>query len=159
MTNTATTTGHDTFCDCQRCVDAQVATIRSLPNNAGPVALDDFDTEDDQPASAPCLRCGRLLHSPKSIAVGYGPTCARKIAAAAKVVDLAAYKTEQVTKATELIASGALVPTGAHTFLTVASDGVTRYETDAYHQTCSCKAGQFGRKCYHLLSALILEAS
>ena len=106
-----------------------------------------------------CLRCGRRLSDPKAVARGYGRTCARKIATAAKVVDLAAYKTEQVTKATELIATGALVPTGPHTFLSVAPDGITRYETDAYHQTCSCKAGQFGRRCYHLAAALIADAA
>ena len=118
------------------------------------------DAANTQPTTTShCLRCGRSLRSAKSIATGYGPTCARKIATAAKVVDLGAYKADQVTKATELIATGALVPTGAHTFLTVASDGVTRYETDAYHQTCSCKAGQFGRRCYHLAAALIADAA
>lgn len=158
MTNTATTTGHDTFCDCQACVDAQVATIHALPNNAGPVTLDDFDDQqDDDPASAPCLRCGRRLTDPKAIARGYGRTCARRIHdAELAAVDLV--KPSQLADAVELVETGSVVPVAGHRFLTLASDGVTRYETDPYSQTCTCTAGQYGRRCKHIVAAALIAA-
>lgn len=117
-------------------------------------------TNEAATATAPvhCCRCDRALRSPKSVARQYGPGCARKIAAAAKTVDLADYKAEQVTKAAQLIADGAIVRTGA-LYLAVATDGITRYETDPAAGTCSCKAGQHGRRCYHLAGALILQAA
>lgn len=108
--------------------------------------------------STRCHRCGRVLRSATSIARGYGRTCSSKIAAAAKVVDLAAYKAEQQVKAMELIELGAIVRTG-QTYLAVASDGSCSYEVDPAAGTCSCKAGQHGRPCYHLASALVLRAA
>lgn len=106
-----------------------------------------------------CLRCGRTLRSAKSIAAGYGPTCAARIAQAAKVIDLAAYKANQIAKAAELIELKAIVRTTATTFAVVSSNGADTYETDTYRQTCTCKAGERGLRCYHLAAAQILVAA
>lgn len=106
-----------------------------------------------------CNRCGRTLRSAKSIAAGYGPTCAAKIQKAAKVVDLAAYKAQQIAKAAELIELRAIVRTSTNTYAAVSSDGTATYETDAYRQTCTCKAGERGIRCYHLAAAQILTAA
>jgi hypothetical protein len=113
-------------------------------------------------ATAKCTRCGRTLTSLRSIALGYGPTCARRITAAAAVVDLDAYKTFQVTKAIELIAERAIVAAGRTSptvFLAVSSRGDATYQVDTEDHTCSCPAGESGRTCYHLAAADILAAA
>jgi hypothetical protein len=112
--------------------------------------------------TAKCTRCGRTLTSLRSITLGYGPTCARRITTAAAVVDLAAYKTFQITKAIELIAERAIVAAGRTTptlFLAVSSRGDATYRVDAEQQSCSCPAGENGRTCYHLAAADILAAA
>lgn len=109
--------------------------------------------------TAKCTRCGRTLRSAASVAKGYGPTCAAKIAQAAKVVDLAAYKAAQIAKAAELIELRAIVRTAPATFVAVSSDGTATYETDAVAQSCTCKAGERGIRCYHLAAAQILAAA
>ena len=65
--------------------------------------------------TAKCI-CGRTLRAAKSVARGYGPRCWAKIQEAAKVVDLAAYKANQVAKAAELIELRAIVRTSATVF-------------------------------------------
>lgn len=110
------------------------------------------------PANTHCARCGRILHSPNSVALGYGPTCFRKIRAAAEVVDLSAYKREQVKKAAELLAHGGVIRAG-HLYLVASSDGSARYQTSPTSGTCTCKAGQHGRRCYHLAAATVLAAA
>lgn len=107
---------------------------------------------------AHCARCGRTLRSATSIAAGYGPTCARRIREAAKVVDLTAYKAHQVEKATELIEQGGIIRTG-HLYLAVSTDGAIRYETSPAAGTCTCKAGERGLRCYHLAAATVLAAA
>lgn len=162
MTNTATTTEHDTFCDCQRCVDAQVATIHTLPNNAGPVALDDFTTEDEAAAPVPCRRCHRPLTSQRSIREaqrngGYGRGCAHKIEQAAKAA-ATVLGAARVEKATDAIETGAVAQAAPNRFQVVSSDGTQTYDVDLAAGTCTCRAGQFGRHCYHLTSAVLLAA-
>lgn len=107
-----------------------------------------------------CHRCGRPLTSAESIARGYGRTCRAKVREAAKVVDLTAYKAFQLGKAEELIEQGGIVPTGRPAlYLAVSSDGTARYMVDAAEGSCSCPAGDKGRRCYHLLAADILTAA
>lgn len=103
-----------------------------------------------------CHRCGRRLTAIASVARGYGRGCAAKIAAAAKTVDA---KPEQVAKAAELVADGGILRAAGALFLAVASDGVTRYEVDSVSHTCSCRAGQHGRRCYHVVAADLLAAA
>jgi len=103
--------------------------------------------------------CGRTLRAAKSVERGYGPRCYAKIQKAAKVVDLAAYKANQVAKAAELIELRAIVRTSATVFAAVSSDGTATYETNTAAQSCTCKAGQRGLRCYHLAAAQILIAA
>jgi hypothetical protein len=160
MTNTATTTTeHDTFCDCQACLDRLVADLNTL--NAGRAApkLDDFDDQPvEQAEHQACLRCGRALRSEKSRSLGYGPTCARKIRHAEATSDA---KPEQLAKAVEAIETGAVVPVprrhGVRVFRVVSSHGDRAYlTTPAGH--CTCTAGLHGRKCFHVLATQLIAA-
>lgn len=110
--------------------------------------------------TANCHRCGRRLTSSASVARGYGRTCRAKVREAAKVVDLTEYKAFQAAKAEELIEQGGIVPTARPAlYLAVSSDGTSRYMVDATEHSCSCPAGDKGRRCYHLLAADILTAA
>ena len=101
-----------------------------------------------------CTRCHRTLRSASSIAAKMGRTCARKARqeAAAKLV-LASYSPVQVEKVQELLRDGGAVRTGRHTFTVVASDGVRRYDVNATTASCTCKAADNGRRCYHVAAA------
>lgn len=106
-----------------------------------------------------CRKCHRVLRAADSIARGYGPTCFAKVRAAlASVTDqLAGFSTEQVRAASDVIADAAIVPSSTRgLYIVVASKGDDRYLTGA--QTCSCKAAQYGRPCYHRAAALIMDA-
>lgn len=103
-----------------------------------------------------CLRCGRGLRSAKSVSTGYGPTCHRKVRAAARAEVVAQYKPHQVAKAEELIEQGGLVPLRGNVFLAVSSDGSTVYRT--HRAACTCPAGLKGRyACKHSIAAHILS--
>lgn len=106
-----------------------------------------------------CKRCHRTLRATDSIARGYGRTCARKHRQeqAARVV-LANYTPVQRAKVVELLTDGGLARVDRTTFLAVASNGVDRYEVSTAHASCSCKAGQNGRACYHLAAAQLAAA-
>lgn len=105
---------------------------------------------------ANCLRCGRALRSAKSVATGYGPTCTRKVKAAAKAQVVAQYKPHQIAKAEELIEQGGLVPLRGHIYLAVSSDGSQTYKT--HRAACTCKAGLKGlHPCKHRIAAHILS--
>lgn len=104
-----------------------------------------------------CRRCGRVLTSAKSIADGYGRTCKARVAAALAAVELDGFSAEQVSKAADVIADAAIVPSSSRgLYIVVASDGDDRYLTGA--QQCSCKAAQYGRACYHRAAATIMDA-
>jgi hypothetical protein len=161
MTNTAITETHeyDAFCDCTSC-NAQL--------QAGPAAVnanlvrtpDNFDNETAEtpaPTSAPCLRCHRTLRSAKSIAAKYGATCARKMAAAAKVA-AQSQPAARVEKAADAIETGAVAQAAPNRFQVVSSDGSKTYDVDLAAGSCTCKAAQFGRSCYHVTSAALLAA-
>ncbi|MFF4409827.1 DUF6011 domain-containing protein [Streptomyces sp. NPDC001404] len=103
-----------------------------------------------------CLRCGRALRSALSTATGYGPTCLRRIKAAARRI--ADHKPALVAKAIDLIDQGGLVPLrGRRVFQAVASNGTSTYKTAA--QACTCPAGIRGlHTCYHRIAAQIVAA-
>lgn len=104
---------------------------------------------------ARCLHCHRILTSVKSIALGYGPRCARKIRNAA--VDLTDYKPHQIASARELIADAAIIPLRSVIFIAVSSDGTETYKTAP--TACNCPAGLKGSRCYHQLAARLLLAA
>ena len=113
--------------------------------------------------TATCLGCGRKLKAKGSVAAQRGPRCReryeREIEAALNLlaIDLAAeYSEEQVSKATELIEENAILPVATHgVYFTASGDGERSYRTSA--DWCSCKAGQYGRRCYHRAAATILD--
>ena len=160
---------HDAFCDCQTCLDAQVATIQALTNNA-PVVLDLFADQMDTETEAPevpaltiCRKCHRPLTSARSIREagrngGYGRGCARKIDQVAKA-KAGTDQPAQVAKAVELIEDGGLDRTSKTTWLAVSSDGTTRYEVNTQTGLCGCPAGQHGRRCYHQISVEIVTGA
>ncbi|MFD9256942.1 DUF6011 domain-containing protein [Streptomyces sp. NPDC059538] len=102
-----------------------------------------------------CLRCGRVLRNTKSIAAGYGPTCATKVRNAK--ADLTDYKPAQINSARELIEDGAIIPLRNSVFTTVSSDGTETYLSHTH--TCNCPAGLAGRRCYHTAAARMLLAA
>jgi hypothetical protein len=107
-----------------------------------------------------CHRCGRQLTDPKRIAAGYGRTCAAKIAEAAQAAALTE-TAAQMAKATELVTDGGIVRITRTVYLATSSDGSVRYEVNpaaGIHGTCTCRAGQYGRRCYHILAAELLTA-
>lgn len=100
--------------------------------------------------------CGRTLRAAKSVAQGRGPVCQAKyearIAQAAKTEPA-----DRVAKAVELVEDGGVVRDG-FLWLATSSDGNTRYEVNpgaGDHGTCTCTAGQYGRKCYHIVAAVL----
>jgi hypothetical protein len=104
-----------------------------------------------------CGKCKRTLTSAASVALGYGPTCYRKIKATAKAKAItAAYKPHQIEKAQELLALGALVPLRGNRIFLVPStekDGTARvYRT--HRNACTCPAGVKGaHPCKHRIAA------
>src|ERR671910_1554176 len=104
--------------------------------------------------TAKCKRCHRALRDPKSIARGYGRTCAGKVAAKVNAT-VATFKPAQVDKAMALIASGGITSSGVDSFYVVKGTAAI-HRTDA--DLCTCPAGQHGRTCYHLIAARVLDA-
>ncbi|MFF2571068.1 DUF6011 domain-containing protein [Streptomyces sp. NPDC058084] len=104
-----------------------------------------------------CLRCGRALRTAHSTAAGYGPTCLRRIKAAARRI--ADHKPALVAKAIDLITLGGLIPLRARrVFQAVASSGTGTYKTAA--QACTCPAGLRGQHtCYHRIAAQIVATA
>lgn len=106
-----------------------------------------------------CLRCGRALRCTASITNGYGPTCGRKIRAAAKT---STHKANQVAKAVELIEDGAIIALRTkrnrnRVYQVIGSNGVDRYLTA--RQACNCAAGLKGRHgCYHRVAVELVSA-
>ncbi|MFF3151827.1 DUF6011 domain-containing protein [Streptomyces sp. NPDC057910] len=105
-----------------------------------------------------CIRCGRHLTSAKSRAIGYGPTCARKIRTATTFVSSRTdYSPDQVDSACQLIEDGGILPLRSVIFLTVSTDGTELHRTAP--TGCNCKAGLKGGRCYHQLAARMLLAA
>ncbi len=97
---------------------------------------------------------GRVLKSAKSVALGYGPVCLRKIREAALAEARADFTPEQQVKADELIRDGGIVAQAPGLFEAVSSKGSDLYCTDGH--SCTCPAGAKDRRCYHLLAARVL---
>jgi len=104
-----------------------------------------------------CGKCHRTLRSAASVALGFGPTCYRKVKAQAKAKAItAAYKPHQIEKALDLLALGALVALkGNRVFLVPSTekDGTERlYRT--HKAACTCPAGVKGvHPCKHRIAA------
>jgi uncharacterized Zn finger protein len=103
-----------------------------------------------------CARagCGRRLTSPKSIAAGVGPVCARKLATQVEDIRERFGRVKFIVAAT-LIAEGGVRPIrGTREFRVTGRNGV--YRTSA--TGCTCPAGKNNRDCYHLVAAKLLTA-
>lgn len=112
-------------------------------------------TTDPRPR---CRKCRHVLRSAKSVALGYGPTCMRRIKENAAVA-ATDFKPVQVEKAMELITDGGLVPSiRPRLFFAVSSRGDESYLINTIDNSCDCKAGARGVRCYHLAAAQILAA-
>jgi len=115
-------------------------------------------TETATKTTTHCKRCGRILTAAKSVAQGAGPVCQAKIDAALT----AAAKTQpavQVEKATEALADNAVAHRTHNLYQVVSSNGATVYDVDLGTGGCTCKAGQYGRRCWHLTAAAALAAA
>lgn len=104
-----------------------------------------------------CRHCHRVLRSAKSVTLGAGPRCLRKVRDAAKSPIVTAHKPDAIAKAKELIELGGILPLrGRRVFTVISSDGIGTYKTAP--QGCTCKAGIKGRYvCYHRVAATILS--
>jgi hypothetical protein len=101
-----------------------------------------------------CRNCGRTLRSTKSITNGVGRMCAKREAQRA-IVDT--FPAQQIEKANEVISLGGYQKLSKVTFVVLSSDGESMYT--ATDETCSCKAGQYGKHvCYHRISVMLLTA-
>jgi hypothetical protein len=107
-----------------------------------------------------CLRCGRKISAPASVSAGYGPVCRSLIRKAVATIRIEDVSDAQHSKAVELIEAGGLVPSARPgVFFAVSSDGTTNYITDTGAGTCTCKAGERGRRCYHLIAGHLVGAA
>lgn len=93
------------------------------------------------------MACGAPLRA----SAGFGPRCRARVARAAA---------QAVGRAAELIEDGGIVPAARPgVFVAVSSDGTRFYVADAVSGTCTCTAGQYGRRCYHLAAAEALTVA
>lgn len=112
-----------------------------------------------------CVRCGRELHSESSKRrrigdkVGFGKECKRLALQEQVTKDVPAWQVEKAK--TEILALGAIDATdkvnasGYRVFDVISSDAEQLYTTTA--ESCTCKAGEFGRLCYHSVAAMLLD--
>jgi len=119
-------------------------------------------TENTQQVTeARCLRCGRKLAAPESVARRLGSGCAAKVAAAAKAADLSAWTASQAEDARQAIEDGAVVPSNREgVFHVVSTDGS---EVHLVHpHGCNCTSGlktSQPRPCWHRCAVAIVLAS
>ncbi|WP_066073817.1 DUF6011 domain-containing protein [Frankia sp. EI5c] len=107
------------------------------------------------PAPMRCLRCGRTLTSPPSIAAGFGPGCTRHFRRVAPT--LPGFTDRQIADALELLELGGIVPLrGRHVWLTIGHRG-TAYRTASTGQ-CTCVAGAHGKPCHHAAAVRLVAA-
>lgn len=141
-------------------------TTTAAPANDIFSAFDQFDVDAPflavetvpAPVAVECKGCGRPLRAAKSRAQGRGRACQTKHDA--KIAAALADETPvQAEKARELIADGGIIQVAGTLYLAVSSDGAVRYEVNPVTGQCSCKAGQHGRRCYHLIGAVALAAA
>lgn len=118
---------------------------------------------DESATPIKCGRCHRALSDPRSIARGYGATCARKriaeLAAATYAIALTGdYSDEQMVKAVTLIADGRIRHRIHKLYLADGSRNDV-YEIDAATRGCTCPAGRHNRGCYHVAAGRILATA
>lgn len=105
--------------------------------------------------STRCLRCGRPLTSPLSVAAGFGPDCTRHFRRVART--LPGFSRRQVEDALELLELGGIAPLrGRRVWLTVGHHGAT-YRTASSGQ-CTCLAGLYGKLCHHAAAVRLVAA-
>lgn len=113
-----------------------------------------------------CKGCGRKLKAKASVAQGRGPRCqAKHVARLAQLINDAigalpevGFTADQRDKAADLLADGGIVPAAESApglYLAVSTNGENNYATRA--DACNCKAGRYGRACYHRAAALVLD--
>jgi hypothetical protein len=105
--------------------------------------------------------CGRTLHSPATVARGYGSRCWAKIRKAAKQADLSAWTPAQIEDARQAIEDAAVIPSNREgVFHVVSSDGS---EVHLVHRDgCNCTAGlktHQPRPCWHRCAIAIVLAT
>lgn len=105
-----------------------------------------------------CKRCGRTLTAAKSVAQGAGRVCQAKIDAAVTAA-AQTQPVQQIAKATEALADNAVAHRTRNLFQVVSTNGTTVYDVDLGTGGCTCKAGQYGRCCWHLTAAAALAAA
>lgn len=127
---------------------------------------------NETPAPAKCVRCGRKLTAPASVAAGLGPTCQVKRAAEEREMLAleAGFTARQVEDARELLEDGGLAHLRGTLYLAVSTDGRQIHRLDLAAGACTCEHGirrvRFGRPvlksgalgipgCYHLAAAFI----
>lgn len=113
-------------------------------------------TATTAPKPTICRRCGRGLRCAKSIELGYGPVCLKRMLAEAATKAATTGKVDQVAKAVELIRDGGVVPLRPRVWRTVASKGTDTYLTAKGN--CTCMAGLRGRTCYHQIAVQLLAS-
>jgi hypothetical protein len=141
--------------DAARCSDCGHAPGCDCPHDCTPTGPETLPAAE----VVVCLSCNRKLTAARSVAVRRGPTCVRKIAAAATTTPvLDGYTDAQRDRVAELIADAGIVPTSRPgVFRTVSSRGDVIYLT--HEATCNCPAGLNGRACYHTAAARLLAAA
>ena len=111
--------------------------------------------------STECTECHRTLRAAKSIARGRGPVCdlkARRRAAANVIARPFKNAEAAATKALQLLADKALIPTRvAGQFLAASTDGTQTYLVDTVERSCTCKGHHRTGRCYHLVAADVAE--
>jgi hypothetical protein len=113
--------------------------------------------------TAKCQSCGRVRRFSSAAALASAPAsgriCRAKIRRTVTAV-AGAMKPEQHAKMTELIEDGGIVPVSRPgVYAATSSGGSTVYVVNVGAGSCTCRAGQNGRDCYHLAAALILNAA
>lgn len=68
--------------------------------------------------------------------------------------DTTDWQTHQVASALDLIADAAILPLGTGAYAAISSDGAERYTCTP--GTCTCKAAENGRRCFHILAARMI---
>lgn len=119
-------------------------------------------SEQTQTAKHHCIRCGRKLTDPTSIAAGMGRICRSHTRKTAAVIDLGAFRDAKAAKnnAVELIEQAAIVPAGRPgLYLSPSSDGSNTYLIDTLEGSCTCKGHVYSGHCKHAVAAAILEGS
>ncbi|MBO2459859.1 hypothetical protein [Actinomadura violacea] len=61
------------------------------------------------------------------------------------------FSAQQLDDADELISDGGIIQVAPGEYRTVSKDGAYIYATTA--TSCTCKAGRYGRRCYHMAAA------